>query len=416
MAMAESELRMPFPDNRIAALRDDGDVSPTHPADATDGLALGWKPLIAITGLFWVYATISAVLFAYGLDATLATMTDHSLFAAWPYRVVQYVMLFPVLVGCYWLSLRRGWRPNRGRIASQLALAVAFALLAYPAMLAALGLLGHEEDTQKYANKADMWADLGLFATWLAVFTDFLVRYGFGLALVTGFAIYKRYRDIEGRAVRLERQFSEARLAALRMQLSPHTLFNLLHTIRGHIAWDPPAAQQMVVQLADLLRRLLNAGEHDFSRLADELQFVQLYLELQRRRFADRLTVALPAPDTLPEAWVPSLILQPLVENAVTHGLAGHAGPVRVELDIAAQATELRLRITNTIAGTGHARQEGIGLRNVRERLAVQFADAATLTSGPQPPDEWRAEICMPLLREPPREFAAGRAAVPGVS
>ena len=114
------------------------------------------------------------------------------------------------------------------------------------------------------------------------------------------------------------------------MQLSPHTLFNLLHTIRGHIEWDPKGAQSMVVQLADLLRRLLNAGERDFSRFADELQFVRLYLELQQRRFADRLTVVLPDYRDIAVAWVPSLILQPLVENAVVHGLAGHQGPVLV--------------------------------------------------------------------------------------
>jgi two-component system, LytTR family, sensor kinase len=84
----------------------------------------------------------------------------------------------------------------------------------------------------------------------------------------------------------------------------------------------------MVVQLADLLRRLLNAGERDFSRLADELQFVRLYLELQQRRFADRLSVAAARGGYPADAWVPSLILQPLVENAVVHGLAGHQGPV----------------------------------------------------------------------------------------
>ena len=82
------------------------------------------------------------------------------------------------------------------------------------------------------------------------------------------------------------------------MQLSPHTLFNLLHTIRGQITWDPPAAQTMVVQLGDLLRRLLTAGEREFSRLTDELQFVTLYLELQQKRFADRLTIAVPARDS----------------------------------------------------------------------------------------------------------------------
>ncbi len=106
----------------------------------------------------------------------------------------------------------------------------------------------------------------------------------------------------------------------------PHTLFNLLNTIHAQIGWDPTLAQSMVIQLADLLRRLLNAGEREFSRLADELQFARLYLELQMRRFPDRLTIVLPDAAQIPALWVPSLILQPLVENAVVHGLAGHEG------------------------------------------------------------------------------------------
>jgi two-component system LytT family sensor kinase len=119
----------------------------------------------------------------------------------------------------------------------------------------------------------------------MASFVSFLPTYGFGLALITGLALYTRFQNSELRLAALEREWSAARLAALRMQLSPHTLFNLLHTIRGQIEWDPKGAQSMVVQLADLLRRLLNAGERDFAKLGDELQFVRLYLELQQRRF-----------------------------------------------------------------------------------------------------------------------------------
>src|SRR5260221_13660252 len=178
------------------------------------------------------------------------------------------------------------------------------------------------------------YLDSFFLALWLASFVSFLPSYGFGLALVTGLALYTRFRDSELKLAALEREWSTARLAALRMQLSPHTLFNLLHTIRGHIEWDPKGAQSMVVQLADLLRRLLNAGERDFSKLNDELQFVRLYLELQQRRFADRLTVVLPSGQDLPAVWVPSLILQPLVENAVAHGLAGPQGPVTVRISV----------------------------------------------------------------------------------
>jgi LytS/YehU family sensor histidine kinase len=230
---------------------------------------------------------------------------------------------------------------------------------------------------------------------------SFLPAYGFGLALVTGLALYTRFRNSELRLSALEREWSAARLAALRMQLSPHTLFNLLHTIRGQIEWDPKGAQSMVVQLADLLRRLLNAGERDFSRLTDELQFVRLYLELQQRRFSDRLSVALPHPPEVPSVWVPSLILQPLVENAVVHGLAGHQGPVSVSLIVRLDKDRLIMTVRNTIAPDKSPGGDGIGLKNVRERLAVQFEDRALLSAEPHGA-EWVSEISMPAIRESP--------------
>jgi LytS/YehU family sensor histidine kinase len=240
-----------------------------------------------------------------------------------------------------------------------------------------------------------------LISLWLASFISFLPAYGFGLAMVTGLALYARVQNSELRVAALEHEWSSARLATLRMQLSPHTLFNLLHTIRGHIDWDPKGAQSMVVQLADLLRRLLNAGEHDFARLTDELQFVRLYLELQERRFADRLTVVLPEPREIFAVWVPSLILQPLVENAVVHGLAGHQGPVQVRVMVEASRDLLTLSVSNTLCAIAPVGEPGIGLKNVRERLAVQFEGRASLSAGPRG-TEWIAEIIMPQIHDSP--------------
>jgi LytS/YehU family sensor histidine kinase len=240
-----------------------------------------------------------------------------------------------------------------------------------------------------------------LFSLWTASFVNFLPAYGFGLALITGLALYTRFRNSQLRLAALEREWSTARLAALRMQLSPHTLFNLLHTIRGYIEWDPKGAQSMVVQLADLLRRLLNAGERDFSKLSDELQFVRLYLELQQRRFADRLTVVLPAAADIPAVWVPSLILQPLVENAVVHGLSGHQGCVTVSVTARMAQNVLTLSVLNTIALDKPVGEGGIGLNNVRERLAVQFEGRARLAAGASNHD-WCSEISMPAIRQSP--------------
>jgi len=179
------------------------------------------------------------------------------------------------------------------------------------------------------------------------------------------------------------------------MQLSPHTLFNLLNTIRGQIGWDPRAAQQMVVQLSDLLRKLLSAGEREFSLLADELQFVRLYLSLQQSRFPDRLRISLP--ESVPALWVPSLILQPLVENAVAHGMPGHDGPVNISVQAAVEGERLVLTVVNDMGPAGPVREDGIGLRNVRERLAAHFGDQAALRTQATAA-VWRAEVSLPAV------------------
>lgn len=359
------------------------------------------RSLFLITGLFWIYITASNILYARGMRANMAQYTQLVMFSPWGERAIQHLQLFPLLVGCYWASLRVGWR-KLYHILFQGGLAAAFASLSYPAMDVAerfyyTYIVPMPPPTPEQIRVEAMTAHGAL---WTTYFTTFLLTYGFGLALVTGFAFYRRYHEAELRMSALEREWGAARLSALRMQLSPHTLFNLLHTIRGQINFDPQAAREMVVQLADLLRRLLGAGQREFCLLSEELRFVQLYLELQRQRFSDRLTVHLPEADAQPVVWVPSLILQPLVENAVVHGLAGHEGPVEVCVEILLSADTLTLRVINGVASDRTKGREGIGLSNVRERLQVQFGRRAQFDAGPIEPMTWVAQVQIPALRE----------------
>jgi Histidine kinase len=365
------------------------------------GLSKG--QFLGITCLFWVYVTLSNLLYGYGMRVGIAQLTSVSLFAPWDARLFQHVLLLPLVLVSFWASLRIQWRPLLLTLPLQVILGAVFSAMAYPAMIIAELILGTDQWHEHAMTHvgSNPWIDPGFLSLWLASFVNFLPAYGFGLALVTGLALYTRFRNSEVRLAALEREWSAARLAALRMQLSPHTLFNLLHTIRGHIEWDPKGAQSMVVQLADLLRRLLNAGERDFSRLSDELQFVRLYLELQQRRFADRLRVVLPTPQEIPAVWVPSLIMQPLVENAVVHGLAGHQGPVTVRISVRLAHDVLTLSLFNTIAPGEAVVEEGIGLRNVRERLAVQFEGRAGFDAAGVD-GQWCSEITMPAIHESP--------------
>jgi hypothetical protein len=363
-------------------------------------------PLFGILTAFWFYVALSNVLYGMSMQTVLMTLKIHNVYAPWNARLLQHVFLYPVLLGCVWASLRIGWQPLWRAAPLQLLCALGFATLASPALMLGEKFTGdtlwHEWQTQSTQSVLAGFVAGPAIPLWLASVTNFLLTYGFGLALVAGFDFFRRLRDAQLRSAALERSLNAAHLAALRMQLSPHTLFNLLHTIRGQIAWNPATAQSMIVQLGDLLRRLLRAGERELSRLSDELQFVRLYLDLQQKRFSDRLTVRVPAQDTLPQVWVPSLILQPLVENAVVHGLAGHEAAVVIRVEAFASEEILCLRVVNSLSPERQANPIGIGLRNVRERLTIQFGECATFSAAPGEENTWIAEIRMPLLRDGP--------------
>jgi hypothetical protein len=357
------------------------------------------RPLLLIVTAFWAYVAASNVLYANTMQASLSAMhvAAPHFFSGWQARLVQHLLMYPELLVCIWGSLRVGWQPLGTRLPLQVLMGLAFAISASPALWIGDIVVGDAVPHTQMQMTDDMGSE---WLTWLASATLFTLTYGFALALVSGFDFYRRLRDSQIRSAALERALTAAHLAALRMQLSPHSLFNLLHTIRGQIDWDPAAARTMIVQLGDLLRRLLNAGEREYSRLADEMQFVRLYLELQQRRFADRLTVDVPQATGLPSAWVPSLILQPLVENAVVHGMAGHQGPVIVRVWASSSRGILTLRVTNTVAAEHAAREGGIGMRNVRDRLAIQFGERSSFHAAHGEGHQWVAEIRMPLLTD----------------
>jgi hypothetical protein len=379
------------------------------------GSHVRFLPYVWVLTAFWAYVTLSNLLYANNMQASLSAMNIQHVYAPSGARVLQHLILYPLFIFCMWRSLRTGWSPLWRTLPVQAAFALLFAVLPSPTLMLCENLTGTFYPMAGHGMHGfPSWHEFlngSEIPMWLASAVTFTVTYCFGLALVTGLAMYQRLRDAQLRASALERALTQAHLAALRMQLSPHTLFNLLHTIRGQITWDPPAAQTMVVQLGDLLRRLLSAGEREFSRLADELQFVSLYLELQQKRFADRLTVSVPPRAGIPPLWVPSLILQPLVENAVVHGLAGHEGAVRIAVEYEVNGETLVLRVTNTIAAGRQAGEAGIGLSNVRERLLVQFGTRAAFSAVPQGAGQWVTQVTLPVLRDGPEPVRAAAAA-----
>ena len=186
---------------------------------------------------------------------------------------------------------------------------------------------------------------------------------------------YRRYREREHAAEQLARGLTEARLQALKMQLQPHFLFNTLNAISALIPAEAQPARRMVARLGDLLRTTLEHEETQEVTLREELAFLQPYLEIEQARLEDRLTVVMNiAPETL-EARVPHLLLQPLVENAVRHGIAARIEPGKVEISASRGPDDRSLQLEIRDDGRGMDRdhelgtRRGVGLTNIRSRL-----------------------------------------------
>jgi Histidine kinase len=369
-----------------------------------DSHLMSRRGILTLASLFWAYVTLTDLVYNEGMRIELLEMTKILVYFPWPYRLTQHLLMLPVLLFCYSTAVRIGWRPMQLRLLQQLALALGFSVLMFWMMLAG-GQLMHA----LFGTPAPPFGifSKGDWAVWLSSTMTALLAYGFGLALLTGVAASRRYDRLQLRNSELRREWAGARLAALRTQLSPHTLFNVLHTIQSRISGEPEVAQTLIASLGDLLRSLLQAGERDFTQLRSELQFVELYLGLQHGRFADRLAVHVQNGPDVPAVWVPSLILQPLVENAVVHGLADHTGPVQIDVTWDLSPYRLQLKVTNSVGAGRTAATPGFGLRNVRERLTVHFGGRAVLASAPVDDSTWGAILHLPVLREWRSETAA---------
>lgn len=184
---------------------------------------------------------------------------------------------------------------------------------------------------------------------------------------------YQRYLSSELRMERLERSFSEARLNALRMQLDPHFLFNALNTISSQVERDPRLARQMIEHLGDLLRLSLENKDKQEVLLAEEMAFLDHYLAIQRIRFGDRLRFETQIDAEVRFAVVPCLVVQPLVENAIRHGISSRASGGSVFVSARRIDDQLEIRVTDDGVGLppGWKLEEsaGLGLSVTRERI-----------------------------------------------
>jgi signal transduction histidine kinase len=206
------------------------------------------------------------------------------------------------------------------------------------------------------------YLDYGLLIYWIILLLKYSLDY------------YRRYRDSELTASRLEAQLARAHLETLRMQLHPHFLFNTLNAISVLIDRDPEDARKTLGRLSDLLRLTLEYDGVQEVPLEREIDFLDRYLAIEKTRFGDRLTVRVEVDPEVMHAPVPAMILQPLVENAIRHGINRQRGPGVVEICASRTNGTLCLRVRDNGAGMQDLPdRKGVGLTNTRERLQRMY-------------------------------------------
>jgi two-component system LytT family sensor kinase len=267
----------------------------------------------------------------------------------------------------------------------QIVCALAFALVHTQVFVRLLPLIGYKTSPSMAASLLRTRLHADFLTYWLLVGLSHALDY------------YRKYQERELKATQLEARLAQAQLQALKMQLQPHFLFNTLHAISALVHKDVEAADRMITRLSEFLRITLDGVGVQEVALKTELESLDKYLEIEQVRFESRLTVVRSVwPEAL-DLLVPNLILQPLVENAVRHGIAPRAAGGRIEIRAGREKGNLVIEVQDDGPGAvlGEFR-EGVGLANTRARLEALYGKGQSMDLRSEPGGGFRVRLSIP--------------------
>ena len=335
-----------------------------------------WLRAFFIIGVWTLFGVFLAS------QSTLAFSRRDRPFSGWRILLVEMAFAYiwavltpPVL----WLARRfpieRGRLPGSLTVHILASIVIGFATRAFRDLMFIYFVSGYDGAlpwTKLFFNSY-LFFDYGSLLYWLMLLVSYATNY------------YRRYQVGEIRATRLEAQLALAQLQALKMQLQPHFLFNTLHSISALVHKDPQSADKMIVRLGDFLRLTLDSAGVQEVSLHQELEFLKCYLDIERIRFKDRLTVQMSIEPQALQARLPNLILQPIVENAIRHGIAPRTDAGRIDIEARRLNGSLQVQITDNGPGlgangnNGRILKEGIGLSNTQARLQQLYGEESRL-------------------------------------
>ena len=358
-----------------------------------------WLLLIATSVAYAVFASAVSVGYTaiYGLSRwTLKPDTT----AIFPYLVLMnlalwtgYALWTPAI---FWLG--RHFRFDRRDWKRAIAVHVPASFLITATHLAFVGLLRYYLQGLR-GGTPDL--STTLFDAFFRTVDQILPVYWALIGLQHAVDYYREARAREVRSARLETRLMESQLQALQQQLHPHFLFNTLHAISTLVHRDPEKADLMIERLSDLLRITLRKVAVQEVELAEELEYLRAYLDIEQVHFGSRLRIEYRIDVAAMDVLVPTLILQPIVENAIRHGLEPMARPGTLSVDAQADGDTLWLRVRDDGAGLPKSwkRREGVGLTNTRSRIDRLYGERAALTVRENPGGGVLVDIYIPLRR-----------------
>lgn len=236
-----------------------------------------------------------------------------------------------------------------------------------------------------------------------AEFVDNMVTFWCAFCLLRGISYYQRFREKESAAAQLAVELSHAKISALRMQLNPHFLFNVMNSISSLMRTDINAADTMLEQLSSLLRITFERGDVPLIPLRDEMEFIEIYLAMQDQRYAGKVKQKLSVEPDLHDALVPAMILQPIVENAYVHGLSRIDCGGELLVDIRKEGAHISVRVVNNGAGaqpdaSRPPERLGVGLANIKSRLQLHYGPGGSFVLREIDASHVEAAIRLPLL------------------
>ena len=367
----------------------------TAPAEETPHVAtrLAIWSILGFWAFYYVLNT-ARMAFAGGEDRQLDML---------PRRAAVTVIGIGLTFLIYWLLRRFENRPMRTLLAiaflASIPVAFAYAYTNYAAfyVVAQSSSMMQELHDMKAKHESVMSVVSESAVSWYF----FIAAWG---VLYVALSYAARVQGAERKAATYRSEAQAAQLRALRYQINPHFLFNTLNSLSTLVLKQrTEEAERMIMNLSTFFRTSLTSDPAADVALSDEIGMQLLYLEIEKIRFPDRLTVAVDIPEELEDARVPGMILQPLVENAIKHGVAKSSRPVTVTIRARADGASFRLTVEDDADGASRFPVlNGVGLANVRDRLATRFGGAASVAFGPRDGGGFRCDLTLPLLRDPP--------------